>query len=342
MTRVVHYLNQFFTGVGGEDAASTGPARTDGPVGPGRKLQALLGDDFEIVATISCGDDYAAGQAAATAEILALVKEADPELVVVGPAFSSGRYGLACGRLAAAAVGEGMAVVAAMHEDNPGVEEAGAAPVVRSGEAAREMGPSLEVLAAAARKVAAGEALTAADGRVGESPRRNRVLDRTAAERAVDLALVRLAGDTEATEVPVPSFGRVTPAPPVEDPSRAVVALLTEGAVVPKDNPDRLESARATKWARYLLDGRDTLPAGEFISVHGGFSTVAANEDPQRILPLDAARQLEREGLIGRLHAEYLVTAGNGTSVGNARRFGAEWAVDLRRSEVRAAILTAT
>ena len=342
MTRVVHYLNQFFTGVGGEDAASTPPARMDGAVGPGRKLQALLGGDFEVVATVSCGDDYAAGERRAVEEILALVKEARPDLVVVGPAFSSGRYGLACGRLVAAATQEGLAAVAAMHEDNPGLEEAGGAAVVRSGQAARDMGPSLETLAAAARKVAAGEALAPADGRLGRPARRNRVAEQNAAERAVALVLARLAGDTDATEVPLPNFDTVTPAPPVEHLSEATVALVSEGAVVPADNPDKLESARATRWARYSLEGRDSLPAGEFISVHGGFSTVAANEDPQRILPLDVARQLEGEGAIGRLHHEYLVTAGNGTSVGNAKRFGAEWAVDLRKSGVRAAILTAT
>ncbi|MBA2496799.1 MAG: glycine/betaine/sarcosine/D-proline family reductase selenoprotein B, partial [Acidimicrobiia bacterium] len=77
-------------------------------------------------------------------------------------------------------------------------------------------------------------------------------------------------------------------------------------------------------------------------SVHGGFSTVWANEDPHRIVPLDVARELEREGVIGALHPSYLVTAGNGTSVGNARRFGIEWVADLRRSEARAAIFTAT
>jgi glycine reductase len=69
---------------------------------------------------------------------------------------------------------------------------------------------------------------------------------------------------------------------------------------------------------------------------------VWANEDPHRILPLDVARALEREGAIGRLHGEFLVTVGNGTAVANARRFGVEWAADLRSSEVRAAILTAT
>ena len=67
-----------------------------------------------------------------------------------------------------------------------------------------------------------------------------------------------------------------------------------------------------------------------------------ANADPHRILPLDAARELEEEGAIGRLHEEYLVTAGNGTSVANAKRFGIEWAADLRHSGARAAILTAT
>ncbi len=342
MTRVVHYLNQFFTGVGGEDAASTPPARTDGAVGPGRKLQALLGDDFEVVATVSCGDDYAAGEDKAVEEMLALAKDAQPDVVVIGPAFSSGRYGLACGRLAAAATQAGLAAVAAMHQDNPGLEEAAGAPVVRSGEAAREMGPSLETLAAAVRKLAAGEALTEADGRLGKPPRRNRVADQNAARRAVALVLARLGGDRGSTEVPLPDFDKVTPAPPVEDLSQATVALVSEGAVVPADNPDKLESARATRWARYPVEGRDSLPPGEFISVHGGFSTVAANEDPQRILPLDVARQLESEGAIGRLHGEYLVTAGNGTSVGNAKRFGTEWAADLRKSGVRAAILTAT
>jgi glycine reductase len=78
------------------------------------------------------------------------------------------------------------------------------------------------------------------------------------------------------------------------------------------------------------------------MSVHGGFSTVWANEDPHRILPLDAARELEAEGAFGRLLGEYFVTTGNGTSVANARRFGIEWAGDLRNSGARAAILTAT
>jgi glycine reductase len=165
--------------------------------------------------------------------------------------------------------------------------------------------------------------------------------DEPAARRAVELTLARLAGNRQETEVPLPRFDRVTPAPPL-DAGQAVVALLTEGALVPDGNPDGLESARATRWLRYAIDGLDSLPAGQWRSTHGGFSTVWANEDPHRILPLDVARDLEREGAIGRLHGEYLVTVGNGTPVANARRFGVEWAANLRHSEVRAAVLTST
>ncbi len=342
MARVVHYLNQFFAGVGGEDAAASPPSSQPGPVGPGRRLAQLLGPDHEVVATVSCGDDDAASRPEAVAEIVALLRAAEPDLVVAGPAFTSGRYGLACARVAAAATAAGMTAVAAMHPDNPGLDEAAGAPVIAVGEAARLMGPALDALSAAAGKLLAGEILTPPDGLIGLIPRRPRMADRNAAERAVELVLARLGGDRDATEVPLPRFDRVTPAPPVEDLPGSTLAILTEGALVPDDNPGGLESARATKWLRYSLEGLDELEPGQWRSVHGGFSTVWANADPHRILPLDAARQLEREGAIGHLHEEYLVTAGNGTSVANARRFGIEWAADLRRSGVRSAILTAT
>ena len=342
MSRVVHYINQFFAGVGGEDSAGTPPTAKPEPVGPGRKLAQLIGPDHEIVATVYCGDDHASGDPSAIAEILDLIGAAQPDLVVAGPAFTSGRYGLACARVAAAATAAGIPAVAAMHPDNPGLDEAGTAPVVASGEVARTMGPSLDTVAGAVRRLLAGEELGPDDGRIGTVPRRSRVADADAATRAVDLVMARLGGDREATEVPLPRFDKVTPAAPVADLASATVALVTESALVPEDNPDHLESARATKWLQYPLDGRDTLAPGEWRSVHGGFSTVWANEDPHRLLPLDVARHLEGEGAIGDLHHAYLVTAGNGTSVGNARRFGIEWAADLHHSEVRAAILTAT
>jgi glycine reductase len=339
--KVVHYINQFFAGVGGEEEASRGPEVRDGALGPGRKIASLIGPAHQIVATVFCGDDYAASTPTAAKEILSLIREAGAELVACGPAFSSGRYGIACGHVAAAAANAGIPALAAMHPENPGADDAAPAPVVAVGESARKMGPALEAMAGAIGKLAAGEKLETA-GDPTRGPRRNRVADATSAARAVALALARLRGEQAETEIPLPDFGKVKPATPIAEPAKATIALLTEGALVPVGNPDRLESARAKKWLRYSLDGVDALQPGKFQSVHGGFSTVAANENPNRILPLDVARELEREGKIGRVHTEYMVTAGNGTSVADASRFGAEWAAELHKAGVQAAILTST
>jgi glycine reductase complex component B subunit gamma len=340
--RIVHYVNQFYAGLGGEDAAGIGPRVLDGTVGPGRLLAQLLGDDHQIVATIVCGDDYAASNAAVAGELLGMARAAGAELLVAGPAFGSGRYGLACARLVAAADAAGLPALATMHPDNPGISDAGAAPVVAAGATAREMRPTLQSAAAAIAKLATGATLTAADGRVTKAARIGRLVKQRAAHRAVELVLRRLGGDRESTEIPVGGFDAVVPAAPVDKAASATVALVTEGAVVPVGNPDRLESARATRWLRYQIDGVDALASGVWESVDGGFATTAANADPNRLLPLDTARTLEREGVIGRLHDEFLVTVGNGTPVATARRFGVEWAAELRKAGVQAAILTAT
>ena len=55
--KVVHYINQFYAGMGGEDTASVGLSTQDGPVGPGLFLAENLGDDYEVVKTIICGDN---------------------------------------------------------------------------------------------------------------------------------------------------------------------------------------------------------------------------------------------------------------------------------------------
>ena len=344
--RIVHYVNQFYAGLGGEEAAGVGPRVLDGTVGPGRLLAQLLSaenqDDYQIVATLVCGDDYAASNAGAAQELLEMARAAGAELLVAGPAFGSGRYGLACARLVAAADTAGLPALASMHPDNPGISDAGAAPIVAAGATSRQMRPTLQTVAAAIVKLATGATLTVADGRVARAARIGRLVEQRAAARAVDLVLRRLAGDRESTEVPVGGFDVVAPAAPVDKVASATVALVTEGAVVPAGNPDRLESARSTRWLRYPIEGVDSLESGVWESVDGGFATTAANDDPNRLLPLDTARALEREGAIGRLHNEFLVTVGNGTSVATARRFGVEWAAELRKAGVQAAILTAT
>ena len=104
--RVVRYLNRFFGGVGGEEAANRPVQAHDGAIGPGRALQQTLGSDATIVATDSL--------------VKALVA-ARPDVVVAGPAFDAGRYGLACARTCILAQVRGIPAVSAMSPDNPGI-----------------------------------------------------------------------------------------------------------------------------------------------------------------------------------------------------------------------------
>ena len=59
-------------------------------------------------------------------------------------------------------------------------------------------------------------------------------------------------------------------------------------------------------------------------------------------MPLDAVRELEHEGRIGRLHADFYTTTGNSTPVATAAKFGQEIAQRLHAARVQAVILTGT
>jgi betaine reductase len=338
MVRAVHYLNQFFAGLGGEEAAETEPTRLKGAVGPGRALASML-EGIEIAATIACGDDYfAEHEEAALEQLLGSLEDAGAQLLICGPAFGSGRYGYACARLAAEAR---VPAVAAMHDENPGVAAAGTALVVPTAVNVAGMREALPRLAALASKLASGAELgpPEEEGYLPRGFRRNTFADKTGAERAIDLLLAKLGGDTR-TEVAA-GFDRVDPPAPV-DLSQALLALVTEAGCVPQGNPDRLTTIRAQGWLRYELDGEETLAPERYESVHGGFDVTLANEDPNRLVPVDVVRELERSGRIGRLLDSFYTTTGNGTPVASATRFGEEIGAELRDAGVSAVLLSGT
>jgi glycine reductase len=345
--RVVHYLNQFFAGIGGEDRAGEAPRLGAGPVGPGLALQRALGDAAEIVATAWCGDNYfSEHEDAAAAAVVELIRPHRPQLVVAGPAFNAGRYGVACGRVCQA-VEEALNVpaVTGMYPENPAVElSRQRIYIVPSGPNAASMSPTLARMAALGLKRARGErlGLPKDDGYLPRGLRFTEVAAETAATRAVEMLLKSVRGEAWETEWPLPRYDRVAPPLPLKDVRRATIALVTSGGIVPKGNPDRIESTYATKWSRYSLVGVTDLTPEGWQSIHGGYDTTRANEDPDRVLPVDVLRELEAEGAIGRLHDDYWVFVGSGASTTSARRFAAEMARELRASSVEGVIFTAT
>lgn len=345
--RVVHYLNQFFAGLGGEARAKQPVDSRPGPVGPGRLLQELLGAEGEVVRTVYCGDDFfAEATDDAVRTLLGLIEEAKPDVFVAGPAFNAGRYGVACAVLCREVQRElRLPAVTALYAENPGFEMCRAVvPVVPAPDHAGGMNEAMPRVAKLALKLGRGEPLGAPDedGYAPRGRRRNELHAETGARRAVAMLLDKLRARPYRSEIPAPDFGRIAPAPPLEDLSTVKIAMVTTGGVVPRGNPDGIESRRASRYGKYSIAGLSTLDPEKWTCVHGGFDNQFIQDTPLRQLPLDILRELEREGVIGGVHDFFYSTVGAGAPVSRARAFGQEIAADLKAAGVQAVIFTST
>lgn len=139
-----------------------------------------------------------------------------------------------------------------------------------------------------------------------------------------------------------PDLGYMSPAIPLENREKAVIALITEGGLVPRGNPDRLESARARRFFRYNIQGINELRTGDFESIDRGWDNAHVNDDPHRLLPLDIMRELEEEKEYSKLHPYYYTTTGAGTSIDSAKSMGKKIAKELKAKGVSAVLMTST
>ena len=344
--RVVHYINQFFAGIGGEAAAGTPLDVRHEPVGPGRALQTALGDEAAIVATLVCGDNYFNDEResarAATRDALRALK---PDVVVAGPAFEAGRYGLACAEVCLVARADGIAAVTAMHPANPGVlVHRLELLVVPTGSTATDMPRVLPALSRLAIKLGRGEALGPADaeGYLPRGIRRPGVREEPGYKRALDMLMAKLEGRPYASEVPYQAPDAVDPAPALGDLRQLSLALVTTGGLVPLGNPDGQTAGNAQKYFRYSIEKLERLKPGEWEAYHAGYFTHLVNANPNYVLPLGYLRELEARGVVGRLHPYAYTLPGVSTPVATARRLGEGIAAQLREGQVGGCILVST
>jgi len=341
--RIVHYINQFFANIGGEEKANIPPEKHDGLLGPGLGISNALGGVAEIVGTVVCGDSYFNENLVDASEaVLEMIKSFSPDMVVVGPAFNAGRYGMACG-MVAKLVDENLhiPVVGGLYTENPGLEiYKRYAYFVETGNSAASMRKAIPDIAGLIKMIINGEDI--AGIHISKGLRQNYFAEKRGSRRAVDMLLKKIAGEEFVTEYPMPVFDRVEPNPAIKDMKKARLALVSSGGPVPKGNPDHIESSSASKFGRYSLVGIDNFTPEIGQTAHGGYDPVYANEDLDRVLPIDAVRELLKSGEIGSLHDYWYATVGNGTSVANAKRFAAEIAEFLKKDEVDCVILTST
>jgi glycine reductase len=239
----------------------------------------------------------------------------------------------------------GIPALTAMHPSNPGVDAAREEIyILEAGDSTRDMRRVIPKMVSLAQKILdkVPIGLPQEEGYFPRGIRINIRAEKRGSKRAVEMLLKKLRGEPFETELPLPEFDRVAPAPPIPDLSNAVIALVTEGGIVPKGNPDRIEAHNASKYCKYFIGNMYDLTGDTYQTAHGGYDPVYANEDPDRVLPLDAARLLEKERIFAKLYDDYYVTVGNVTAVASAARYGHEIGELLLKDGVQGVILTST
>jgi len=177
-----------------------------------------------------------------------------------------------------------------MFEENPGVDLFHEdIYIVRSEESVRGMEDAISKMVNLALKLAGKETI----GRPSEEgyfPRnlvKNELADRNAAERAVEMILRKVRGEPFQPELELPRFDRVKP------------ATLGKPLAMPR--------SRSNRFTAYEVKGLDRLAPEDFEAIHGGYDTKFVDQDPNRLVPLDALREMERRGLVGEVHGRVYV-----------------------------------
>lgn len=347
MKKAILYINQFFGQIGGEDKADFSPVIKEGLVGPAIELNKSL--NAEVTHTIICGDNFMGSNTKEAVNIiLDFLKDKEFDIFIAGPAFQAGRYGAACGTICKVIKEKfNVPVISSMHEENPGVEMFKKDMyILKGGKSAAKMRDDIKSMTSLGNKLLNSEEVLGVD-KEGYYERgiRHQVFredQKPASDRVVEMLVKKLNNEPFETELKIPVLDRVAIATAIKDLSKSNIAVVNTGGIVPIDNPDRIQSASATRWGRYDIKGIDDLKGGVYKTIHAGFDPAAADTDPDVIVPIDALRAYEKENKIGKLHDYFYSTVGTGTTQAEATRMAKEMIPYLREDNVDGIILVST
>ena len=349
--RVMHYLNQFFAGMGAEDKADVPLDFREEALGPGRRLQSLLGDSAKIVVTAYCGDNYFAENTDKVVEaILQSAKDHDVEIVVAGPAIAAGRYGFACNEICHfLSTSAGLHCVEGMFAENPGV--AGYRQykdrkvfLLPTSDAITGMEDALSRMAQFVSKLASGSAIGSAaeEGYLPHGIRLDVDVSNIGADRAIDMLLDKLAGRSFGTEVPYETFEEVAIPPAIASIKDAYIALAGTTGVTTAGNPYGFKMFRNTKFEKYNIGNMNSMKEASWDVLHGGYGASFMLANPNLGVPLDASRQLETEGAFAKLYPYFYGTTGVEGVISAMEAIGKGMVADMKAEGVDAVLLVST
>jgi glycine reductase len=168
---------------------------------------------------------------------------------------------------------------------------------------------------------------------------RNEHCEKSIAERSVEKLVAKLQGKPFESEVIPPRFERVPPPAAIKDLSKCEIALISDGGLVPKGNPDGLATRSNLKWGAYDVEALFR----EYEVAHAGYFNDHVLKRPDRLVPVDVMRDLVKEGKIGKLHRLFFSTSGCTTVSKRCGEMGEEMGAVMKKGGiVGAAILTST
>jgi len=347
----MHYINQFFAGIGSEDKADLPVAFREEALGPGKGLQLQLGESAKIVVTVYCGDNYfPEHHDEALASILQIARDQNVQMLIAGPAFRAGRYGFACVEVChSLSTSLGLDCVTGMNIENPGVDvykqyHDRRVFLIPTATEITGMPDALSRMAKFASKLATGAAIGSAseEGYIPRGFRIGEVVSKSGVERAIDMLLDKLAGRPFATDIPVES-PEVIPVPPsITNLKDACLALVSTGGIVPQGNPDGIKSAQNAEWRKYYIGNLDSMQDAKWQTVSSGYVGTYMNVNANYGVPLDVCREMEKEGIFARLYPYFYATTGNLGSMVVMQDIGKEMAKDIKAKGVDAVLLVAT
>jgi len=169
-------------------------------------------------------------------------------------------------------------------------------------------------------------------------------MEKNAANRLYDMVMTKIAGKPVQSEILVLQYPALKTAPALKDPSKAVIALVGSGGLARNDDTVAFQSQQADRFAAYSIKGMDSfpLPNKDWRILHGGYDAQFAAEDPNRIFPLDAARQLVKEGKIGTLDETMYTFSGLANLWAGMKKIGQGLIPRLKADGVQGVIITST
>jgi len=344
--KIVHYLNQFFGQIGGEDSAYQEPVYKKGPIGPGNFLNAEL-KNADIIGTIICGDNYSAEKIQNLISFVhQVIQNENPDILIAGPAFNSGRYGLACANICKSVKNSfNIVCLTGLYEENPAVDLFRSdIDILKTKSNAAGMKEAIQNISTVLSDFTKDDIVSEANRSLffPKGKLKNVYAKNNAALRAIQILQSLLEEHEGTTEINFPNRSKQEKATMKKELSEAEIALVTDGGLVKPGNPDRLETRGASKFVVYDITKTEGLEKSQWSVVHEGYDNQSVLEDPDRLVPLDALRHFEKVGKIKKVHKHLISTTGVATALAVCKRLGREIGEFLIKHKVDAVILTST